>query len=170
MSGWHGPAVISNTSNLPQGTVSLKTKLTASAMEIRAMSTRPHLHVCSLLPTWEPHVSVLDTIRHAVDNLPATVPLHLGLSMHDQQWNHANKNFSELLSDAQFFAANQLQLQNVTAVRLGRGLKDLPPAQGYTGTMVIAWSPHCSSIRIFEPNLQNALKELSIPLLQLHKE
>jgi hypothetical protein len=90
--------------------------------------------------------------------------------MHDQQWNHANKNFPELLSAAQFFAANQLQLQNVTAVRLGRCLKDFPPAQGYTGSMVISWSSQCSSIRIVEPNLQDASKDLSIPLLQLRRE
>ena len=154
--------MVVDVSQVMHGIVTIESTFTTSMMESHTQFVRPHLHIFSLLPDWGrhgPHVNVWDTvwdtIRHALDRLPApsTIPLHLGLSMHAGQWRHADSDTQcpELLSAVQFFAANHLHLRNVTAVRLGRGLKDFSLVQGCTNTVVIAWSPQCSYFRIFEP-------------------
>ena len=56
------------------------------------------------------------------------------------------------------------------AVRLGRGLKDFPPVQGYTDTVIVAWSPQSSYVRILEPEVQETPGGPGVPHLHLHRE
>ena len=110
-----------------------------------------------------------DTIRLGVDRLPDKTSLHLGIVMNAGKWRHAssNRRYPELLTAAQFFAENHLHLRNVVAIRLGKGLKYLPSIQGYTGTVILAWSPQRAYVRILEPELHG---DAIVPRIQLHRE
>jgi hypothetical protein len=41
----------------------------------------------------------------------------------------------------QFFGENHLQLNNVVAARIGKGLRYLPAIKGYSSSIVIVWRP-----------------------------
>ena len=55
------------------------------------------------------------------------------------------------MSAIKFFGENHLQLSNIIAARIGRGIKELPSIKGYASSIVIAATTSTSSRQILEP-------------------
>ena len=45
------------------------------------------------------------------------------------------------MSAVKFFGENHLHLENVIAARIGRGVRELPAAPGYSSCVVLVWRP-----------------------------
>jgi hypothetical protein len=56
------------------------------------------------------------------------------------------------MSAVKFIGENHLQLSNVVAARIGRGLKELPAIKGYSSSIVIIWIPGGSCNQFIEPS------------------
>ena len=56
------------------------------------------------------------------------------------------------MSAVKFFGENHLQLNNVVAARICRGLKELPAIKGYSSTIVIIWRPGGTYNQFIEPS------------------
>jgi hypothetical protein len=61
------------------------------------------------------------------------------------------------MSAAKFFGENHLQLTNVVAARIGRGLKELPAIKGYSSSIVIIWRPGGTYNQFIEPTKTGTL-------------
>ena len=55
------------------------------------------------------------------------------------------------MSAIKFFGENHLQLSNIIAARIGRGIKELPSIKGYASSIVIVWRPGGSYNQFLEP-------------------
>ena len=55
------------------------------------------------------------------------------------------------MSAIKFFGENHLNLSNIVAARLGRGLKELPAARGYASSIVVIWRPGGTYNQFLEP-------------------
>ena len=101
-----------------------------------------HTDAC---PFYYPTVydNVWNLIRSHAERGQAGTFIHVGLYMHGRRWitTAATHKHTELMSAIKSFGENHLQLDNVVAARIGRGVRDLPAAQGYAASIVVLWWP-----------------------------
>ena len=56
------------------------------------------------------------------------------------------------MSAVKFFGESHLQVINVVAARIGKGLKDLPAVKGYSSSIVVVWRPGGTYKQFIEPS------------------
>ena len=150
VSGWMGPAIICDLTNLSRGSVGIKHQ--GRNMNCRVQDVRRHLSfLCfdtAVLAVMDRSLGLLSTAKHAVERVPEGTTLHLGrILTQDAEGNPKWKETSSTLhkkaqlDDLLQFAHQCLNLEDCVAVRLSRGCATLSPVRGYTGSLLLWWLP-----------------------------
>ena len=160
-SGWMGPAEVIDVSRITRGIVSVRWH--SKVMEVQVPHIRRHLHFLALLATMSNTISeklsyasaydnVWQHIKGAVEETKVGSHVHVGYCYHGGRWllTANNRMFPRLMSAAKFFAENHLQLGNVVAARVGRGIREFSALQGFTSSVIIMWRNNATYTRIVE--------------------
>ena len=100
------------------------------------------------------HDYVWTYIRAGAEQCRSGTFVHVGCHLHAGRWilTSPTRNDPKLMSAVKFFGENHLQLNNVVAARIGKGLRDLPAIKGYDSSIVVIWRPGSTYKQFIEPS------------------
>ena len=145
VSGWQGPARVTDTSTISRGTI--KIKFQGAEMVCRCGDIRRHLEFFVFLAT--PCTSIYHTtqqgawsfIRNFLETLSSGCTVHIGYAVSQGRTavTAESKHHTELLDACMHFAHNELHRTDVHAFRLARNVSKLSPLKACTSSLLLHW-------------------------------
>jgi hypothetical protein len=108
---------------------------------------RRHFYFYIFLRTFhvEPTVSgnVCDFVISSDEGLPINTTIQVGPTLRQDKWISVvgDSKFPGLFDGIKFVAGNHLYLPNMISARIGLGVRELPQANGFAGSVVLPWQP-----------------------------
>ena len=142
-SGWRGPATVIDLTRIEHGRIGVRTRAD-QIISCRVQDVRRCLAYLAheMAELRSPNDSAQDLINDAVQRMKeGTVCNMMHVRKDDGTMTESPglKSHKELYAAAMHVATTVFQLPDVTAVRCGRGIRNLAHYQGCTGSLVVYW-------------------------------
>ena len=111
-------------------------------MEVQTQHVRCHLQffvsLAAQFPKPTVHDNVWDFIKTGIEKVSSGTIKQLGVVLHNGRWMNSSNGsaFPGWMSVIKYFAENRLQVHNVVAARVGRGLRELPQLRGFIDAVI----------------------------------
>ena len=140
--GWHGPARVTDTTDIVRGNIGIKWQGRAMICRVQDVRHELTMLIFAMSPGSHPASSAWDVVRHFVEQLLVRRAYTLGL-IHTNTWHNTpdTRKYLHVYHAARHHATTALHLDDVTTVRLGRGVTRLSALFGFQYFVLIWWLP-----------------------------